>query len=120
MVKIIRLKRVVLERKLIFLLSSRASDTVHGFWFFSSGRGKSAVAVVRVSGKAARTTLERMTPGRPLPRPRVAALRKLVDPRDGSFLDQSVVLFFQGEFFIHTVSQAYFSLYETLHKVQNF
>lgn len=61
----------------------------------SSAPGRAAVAVIRVSGPAARQALEALT-GRPVPEPRHAALRRLVDPADGRLLDHALVLFFQG------------------------
>lgn len=53
-----------------------------------------AVAVVRVSGSAAASIADRFCgPGIT---PRVAAYRKIVDPRDGELIDHGLVLFFQG------------------------
>ena len=60
----------------------------------SSGRGRAGVAVIRVSGPAARVMLERMA--RPAPRPRFAALRAITSPKSGELLDCGLVLWFPG------------------------
>ncbi len=54
--------------------------------------GRSGVAVVRISGKDAAAILQGLTQ-RPLPQPRVASLRKILDD-DGEVLDQALVLWF--------------------------
>ncbi len=61
----------------------------------SSGAGKAGVAVIRISGRAAGTAVDRLTAGR-RPPVRVASMRTLVDPQTGSPLDQALVLWFQG------------------------
>ena len=58
----------------------------------SSGAGRSAVAVIRVSGPGAGPALEALAG--PLPAPRVATLRPLQRPGDGVPLDQALVLWF--------------------------
>lgn len=61
----------------------------------SSGRGRAAVAVLRLSGPAAPEALRRLT--KPdLPPPRHAALRTLRDPESGETLDRALVLRFQA------------------------
>ncbi len=59
----------------------------------SSGRPPAAIAVVRVSGPAARKAGVALAGS--LPRPRYAALRRLRDS-GGATLDQALVLFFPG------------------------
>ncbi len=56
-------------------------------------RGRSALAVVRVSGPAAGRILDSLTE-RPRPEPRRASLRHLKDPRSKAGLDQALVLWF--------------------------
>src|SRR5437764_1091990 len=58
----------------------------------SSGRPPAAIAVVRVSGPAARVALEALCK---LPEPRRAALRRLRDS-SGAVLDEALVLWFPG------------------------
>lgn len=65
-------------------------DTIYAL---SSGSLPSGVAVIRVSGPRVRTGLETIIDS--LPEPRRASLRQ-VKRRDGSVLDQGLVLFFQG------------------------
>ncbi len=63
------------------------ADTIFAL---SSSRGKSGIAVVRLSGPEAGTALERLAGGRP--RPRRASLRVLSDGDD--ILDEALVLWF--------------------------
>ncbi|MGL4397192.1 MAG: tRNA uridine-5-carboxymethylaminomethyl(34) synthesis GTPase MnmE [Hyphomicrobium sp.] len=60
----------------------------------SSAPGRSAVAVIRVSGPAVPDVLARMV--HPVPQPRVAALRVIRHPNSGAALDQALVLYFAG------------------------
>ena len=59
----------------------------------SSGAGRAAIAVVRVSGPAARDALVRIG-GEPLPPPRLATLRRFRDPGSGETIDQGLALWF--------------------------
>jgi len=59
----------------------------------SSGSLPAGVAVVRVSGPAARLALTCLS-GPDLPPPRRASLRRLRDPADGSVLDEAILLWF--------------------------
>jgi tRNA modification GTPase len=60
----------------------------------SSGRPPAAIAVVRTSGPAAQHAAEMLIG--PLPEPRQAALRRLVNPADGSLIDEALVLRFDS------------------------
>lgn len=55
----------------------------------SSGRGRAAVAVIRISGPAASRIIEIMAP--PLPRKRMAVLRRLRHPVSGDLLDEALI-----------------------------
>ena len=66
----------------------------HGIVALSSGPGRAAVAVVRVSGPRSGHALEVLSGG--LPEARVATLRELRDPRSGAVLDRALVLWFPG------------------------
>jgi tRNA modification GTPase len=57
--------------------------------------GRSAIAVIRLSGPACANVCRCLTK-RPLPAPRRAALRRLHDPASGQALDQGLVLWFPG------------------------
>ena len=59
----------------------------------SSGGGRAAIAVVRVSGPAAAEALRRIG-GAPLPEPRQAALRRFREPETGEAIDQGLALWF--------------------------
>ena len=58
----------------------------------STPPGRSAVAVVRLSGPHVAAILEAMC--RPRPEPRRAVVRKLRDPRTDTLLDEALVLYF--------------------------
>ena len=65
-----------------------AADTIFAV---SSGPGRGAIAIIRLSGPKAGAALERLS-GRGLPRPRFASLRALSEPTSGEALDQALVL----------------------------
>lgn len=55
----------------------RLNSTIYAL---SSGHGKCGVAVIRVTGPSASAALTALTPGTPLPPPRVATLKTLRHP----------------------------------------
>ncbi|MCY4405721.1 MAG: tRNA uridine-5-carboxymethylaminomethyl(34) synthesis GTPase MnmE [Rhodospirillaceae bacterium] len=59
----------------------------------SSGGGRAAIAVIRVSGPAAAEALTRIG-GKPLPEPRRAALRRFREPATGAAIDLGLALWF--------------------------
>lgn len=59
----------------------------------ASGKGRAGVAVVRLSGPKAGTTLEALT-ANTCPKPRMAVRRGLFDPVTGDLIDQALVLWF--------------------------
>ena len=61
----------------------------------STAAGRSAIAVVRLSGPSAFTVAEKVLSPWPL-QPRYATLCRITDPIDRSFIDQSVVSAFPG------------------------
>ncbi len=61
----------------------------------STAPGQAGIAVIRISGKAARKTLNVLCSAK-TPAPRVAGLRALRDPRTGEVLDRGLVLWFPG------------------------
>ena len=65
------------------------ADTIFAL---SSGRPPAAVAVIRISGPHAHAAAQALCG--PLPEPRQAALRKLIDPATGELLDDALVLRF--------------------------
>lgn len=60
----------------------------------ASGQGRAAICVIRLSGPGSGPVLERLAG--PLPPPRRASLRRLVNPSDGEPLDQALVLWLPG------------------------
>src|SRR5215471_5881991 len=71
--------------------SGPLTDTIFAL---SSGPPPAAIAVIRVSGPAARLALERLI-GR-VPEPRRAALARIHDPASGVLLDEALALWFPG------------------------
>jgi tRNA modification GTPase len=71
--------------------SGPLTDTIFAL---SSGPPPAAIAVIRVSGPAARLALERLI-GR-VPEPRRAALARIHDPASGILLDEALALWFPG------------------------
>jgi tRNA modification GTPase len=60
----------------------------------SSGQGRAGVAVIRMSGPASGTALRALVG--PLPPPRHASLRKILDPKTGDLLDRGLVVWLAG------------------------
>lgn len=69
-------------------------STGDSIFALASGGGRSAVAVIRISGPAAASVLWRMAGG--LPEPRRAALTTIVHPSTGAPLDRGLALWFPG------------------------
>ena len=63
----------------------------------SSGHGKCAVSVIRVSGPDAGTALHKLTQMMALPEPRKASLRTLYNPVTSEPLDRALLLWFPGK-----------------------
>ena len=75
-------------------------DEISTIYALSSGKGKSGVAVVRISGPSTTSILQRLTQQPTLPRPRLASLRTIHDPVSGECLDKGIVLWFPGQYFL--------------------
>ncbi len=65
-------------------------DTIYAL---ASARGRAGVSVIRISGSASDDALAALGVTA-LPEPRVARMRRLIDPQDGSVLDDALVLRF--------------------------
>lgn len=68
------------------------TDTIFAL---ATAPGRAAVAVMRLSGPEAGAAVRTLT-GRFPPRPRRAALRRLIDPAGGEAIDEALVLWFAG------------------------
>lgn len=66
------------------------TDTIYAL---ATAPGRAGVAVIRVSGPAARQSLAALT-RKPLPEPRKATLRTLIHPQGGHHIDHALVLSF--------------------------
>jgi len=71
---------------------ARPADTIFAL---SSGPGRGAIAVIRLSGPEAGAALVRLG-SKALPAPRAATLRALYEPSSGEALDQALVLWLPG------------------------
>jgi tRNA modification GTPase len=69
-----------------------SSDTIFAV---ASGFGRSAIAVIRLSGQHCRAVLAELT-GKRVPPPRRASLRRLLDPATGDTIDAALVLWLPG------------------------
>ncbi len=61
----------------------------------SSGSGLSGIAVIRVSGPKTKKVLKNMT-FLPIPSPKVASIRKFINPETKELIDQGILLWFPG------------------------
>ena len=61
----------------------------------STGPGISGVAIIRISGNETRKVVEALT-GEPLPRPRVACLKKFNKINSSELIDEGILLWFPG------------------------
>lgn len=78
------------------LVSEMSSDAIQRSTIaaLASGGGRSAVAIIRISGPRTRFVLE--TTLGDLPKPRQASLRTIHDPETDELIDQGLVLWFPG------------------------
>ncbi|KKY21971.1 putative mitochondrial gtpase [Phaeomoniella chlamydospora] len=90
----------VLRSRLILptIHTNTTGDTIYAL---STASGRAAIAVIRISGPACLKIYQGLCPGKPLPRPRTAILRRLHKPKDASsgpvVLDSSaLVLYFSS------------------------
>lgn len=72
--------------------ASSGNDTIFAL---SSGVGRAGIAVLRISGQRSGEALRHLA-GEPLPAPRTASLRRLIDRGSGREIDQGLILFFPG------------------------
>jgi hypothetical protein len=77
----------------IHSLGGSSEDTIFAL---ATPVGRGAIAVIRISGTSASKILQSYTMEKPLPSPRQATLRILVDPRTNDPLDTAVVIWFPG------------------------
>ncbi|KAG6976083.1 hypothetical protein JG688_00001719 [Phytophthora aleatoria] len=71
-----------------------ASNDLDTIYALSSAPGKAGVAVIRISGDQADSCLQQLSKSTALPKPRVAAMRKLYHPKRKEHLDDALVLRF--------------------------
>ena len=59
----------------------------------SSGPGISGIAVIRISGEKSKVIIKSLIKGN-LPKPRVATLKKIYDPKKNTLIDEGMILWF--------------------------
>ncbi len=95
----------------------------------SSGSGISGVAIVRISGQDASKAITLLT-GKPIPKPRVASLRKINNVNTSETIDEGIILWFPGpesytgedmvEIHVHGGQAIILALQNELSKIANF
>ena len=80
--------------ELLFSSSVRVFMAADTIFALSSGHGRAGVAVIRISGPAAGTVLDRMAS--PRARPRFAAFRRVKHAESGELIDHALSLWFAG------------------------
>jgi len=94
----------------------------------STGPGISGVAIIRISGKDASTIITQLT-NKPLPKPRVATLRKINKINTSELIDEGIILWFPGpesytgedmaEIHVHGSKAVIDALHTTISNVEN-
>ena len=94
----------------------------------STGPGVSGVAIIRVSGPEAKYVIEQLTQ-KPIPKPRVATLRKINKINTSELIDEGIILWFPGpesytgedmaEFHIHGSKAVIDALHHSISKIAN-
>ena len=94
----------------------------------SSGPGISGVAVIRVSGKSTAKVIKKIT-NAPLPKPRVASLRKFNKNGEKNLIDEGVIIWFPGpnsytgedlaEFHVHGSRAVIKAMHLAISKIKN-
>ncbi len=94
----------------------------------STGPGISGIAVIRISGEEASKVLTLLT-SKPLPKPRVAALRKINKINTSELIDEGIILWFPGpesytgedmaEIQVHGSKAVVDALHKSISKIEN-
>ena len=94
----------------------------------SSGPGISGVAIIRVSGSETENIIKLLT-NKPVPRPRIASLRKINKINTSDLIDEAIILWFPGpqsytgedmaEFHIHGSKAVIDALHSSISKIKN-
>ena len=94
----------------------------------STGPGISGIAVIRISGKETSKVLTLLT-SKPLPKPRVAALRKINKINTSELIDEGIILWFPGpesytgedmaEIQVHGSKAVVDALHKSISKIEN-
>ncbi|CCJ30615.1 unnamed protein product [Pneumocystis jirovecii] len=88
--------RQVLYWSLKNTLFYRALYTSKTIYALSTPLGKSAIAVIRISGPESFRVVEALCPSRKLPKSRYLSLREIKHPKTGELLDRACLLLFDG------------------------
>jgi tRNA modification GTPase len=94
----------------------------------SSGPGISGIAIIRISGQETSKAIELLT-GKPVPKPRVATLRKINKINTSELIDEGIILWFPGpesytgedmaEIQVHGSKAVIDTLHTSISKIEN-
>ena len=94
----------------------------------STGPGVSGVAIIRISGPEASNVIKLLT-GKPIPKPRVATLRKINNINTSELIDEGIIIWFPGpesytgedmaEIHVHGGKAVVLSVQNEISKVEN-
>jgi tRNA modification GTPase len=94
----------------------------------STGPGVSGIAIIRVSGENTKNVIESLTK-KPIPKPRVATLRKINKINTSELIDEGIILWFPGpesytgedmaELHVHGSKAVIDALHHSISKVEN-
>jgi tRNA modification GTPase len=94
----------------------------------STGPGISGVAIIRTSGEDSKKIIQLLT-GKPIPKSRVATLRKINKINTSELIDEGIILWFPGpesytgedmaEFHIHGSKAVIEALHDSISKIEN-
>ena len=94
----------------------------------STGPGVSGVAIIRISGPEASNVIKSLT-GKPIPKPRMATLRKINNINTSDLIDEGIIIWFPGpesytgedmaEIHVHGSKAVVLALQKEISKIKN-
>tara|TARA_B100000579_G_scaffold393737_1_gene370579 strand:- start:6667 stop:7998 length:1332 start_codon:yes stop_codon:yes gene_type:complete len=98
------------------------------FYALSSGSGISGISVIRVSGTETKNVILSLTNG-PLPKPRVATVKKINKINTNELIDEGIIIWFPGpqsytgedmaEFHVHGSRSVVEAIHQSISKIKN-
>ncbi|CDR37135.1 CYFA0S01e07756g1_1 [Cyberlindnera fabianii] len=81
-------------RRLLHNVRFSSTGTIPTIYALSTHLTRSAIGVIRISGTQSKTILNELTLSKPLPKPRVASVRRLFHPKTEHLLDEALTIYF--------------------------